>query len=214
MKPVTKDTIKGAKNELVAAAILVLFGAFGRYALVGWHIQPFPNFEVIMVTAFLAAMLLRSYIGVAVAFLAIALSDLMLGNISSIGTGSIVLFTYSGFAAIALISMASKKALTPHLSRLNAGAFGLGALTGVAFVLVYDVWTNFGWWALMYPHTTEGIAAVYALGAPFMLYHAISGAITFAAIGVPAAALYGAFSKSQSPARTGAAASKDAPAAN
>ena len=56
---------------------------------------------------------------------------------------------------------------------------------GIGFVLLYDIWTNFGWWYLMYPHTTQTFATVYLAGIPFMIYHLISGITTFIFIGAP-----------------------------
>jgi hypothetical protein len=38
----------------------------------------------------------------------------------------------------------------------------------------------------MYPHTASSLAAVFTAGVPFMLYHMISGVVTFIAIAVPA----------------------------
>jgi hypothetical protein len=42
-----------------------------------------------------------------------------------------------------------------------------------------------GWWYLMYPHDATSLALVYTAGLPFMLYHLISGVVTFCAIGLP-----------------------------
>jgi hypothetical protein len=61
----------------------------------------------------------------------------------------------------------------------------MAAGLGIGFVLIYDVWTNIGWWYLIYPHTAGTLAAVFTAGVPFMIYHMISGVFTFAVIALP-----------------------------
>ncbi len=166
---------------------LILFGTIGRYVLFGMGVQPFPNFEVIMVVTFLAMMLIRSPIALIVPLISMVGSDLLIGNPIFIGNqmNRIVLFTYSGFAIIALINLFNKERLWNGFGQLRLKTFGLAAGLGVGFVLLYDIWTNMGWWYLMYPHDVTSLAAVFTAGLPFMVYHMISGVVTFIAIAVP-----------------------------
>jgi hypothetical protein len=94
-------------------------------------------------------------------------------------------FTYSGFMFIALISLFNKDRLWRGLGQVRLRTLGLATGLGVGFVLIYDIWTNMGWWYLMYPHDATSLAAVFTAGLPFMVYHMISGVVTFTVIAVP-----------------------------
>ena len=181
--------IKNQTNlqQLIIMIGLILFGTIGRYVLFGMGVQPFPNFEVIMVVTFLAVMVLRSPLALIVPLVSMIGSDLLIGNPIFVGNqmNRIVLFTYSGFAIIALINLFNKDRLWSGLGQLRLKTVGLVAGLGVGFVLLYDIWTNVGWWYLMYPHDTSSLAMVFSAGVPFMVYHILSGVVTFLAIGLP-----------------------------
>jgi hypothetical protein len=174
-------------QQLITMIGLILFGTIGRYVLFGMGVQPFPNFEVIMVVTFLAVMLIRSPLALIVPLVSMIGSDVLIGNPIFVGDqmNRIVLFTYSGFAMIALINLFNKDRLWSGLGQLRLKSVGLAAGLGVGFVLLYDIWTNMGWWYLMYPHDATSLAMVYTAGVPFMIYHMISGVVTFCAIGLP-----------------------------
>jgi hypothetical protein len=174
-------------QQLITMIGLILFGTIGRYVLFGMGVQPFPNFEVIMVVTFLAVMLIRSPLALIVPLVSMIGSDVLIGNPIFVGDqmNRIVLFTYSGFAMIALINLFNKDRLWSGLGQLRLKSVGLSAGLGVGFVLLYDIWTNMGWWYLMYPHDATSLAMVYTAGVPFMIYHMISGVVTFCAIGLP-----------------------------
>jgi hypothetical protein len=182
-------SIKNQTNlqQLIVMIGLILFGTIGRYVLFGMGLQPFPNFEVIMVVTFLAVMLMRSPLALVVPLVSMIGSDLLIGNPIFVGNqmNRIVLFTYSGFAFIALINLFNKDRLWSRLGQLRLKSFGLAAGLGVGFVLLYDIWTNLGWWYLMYPHDVPSLVVVFTAGLPFMVYHMISGVVTFVAIAVP-----------------------------
>jgi len=97
----------------------------------------------------------------------------------------IVLFTYSGFAMIAVINIFNRNRFKNGLGKLKLKNIGIAAGLGIGFVLIYDVWTNVGWWYLIYPHNANTLAAVFSAGAPFMIYHMISAVFTFVAIALP-----------------------------
>lgn len=181
--------IKNQKNlqQIIIMIGLILFGSIGRYLLIGMGLQPFPNFEVIMIVTFLAVMLIRSPLSLIVPLISMITSDLLIGNPIFIGDqmNRIVLFTYSGFALITVINVFNKNRLWNQLGTIRLKSIGLMAGLGLGFVLLYDIWTNLGWWYLMYPHDVSSLALVYTAGLPFILYHAISGVVTFMAIGIP-----------------------------
>ena len=181
--------IKNQKNiqQLITVIGLTIFGIVGRYLLVGAGLQPFPNFEIIMVVTFLAVMLIRSPLALIVPLITMICSDVLIGNPIFMGDqmNRIVLFTYSGFTIIALLNLFNKERLWNRLGQFHMKNIGLMAGLGIGFVLIYDIWTNMGWWYLMYPHDVPSLALVYTAGLPFMIYHMISGIVTFVAIGVP-----------------------------
>jgi hypothetical protein len=174
-------------QQIIIVFGLIIIGAIGRYILFGLGTQPFPNFEIIMVISFIAVMLLRSNIALFVPLCSMILSDILIGNPIFIGSqmNKIVMFTYSGFALIAVANIFLRERIRSHLSSLKLQNLIFIGGIGLIFVLVYDVWTNFGWWYLMYPHTAETMTIVYLAGIPFMLYHLMSGLITFIFIGAP-----------------------------
>jgi len=178
---------QGNLQQLITIIGLILLGTIGRYVLFGMGVQPFPNFEVIMVVTFLAIMLIRSPLALIVPLISMIGSDLLIGNPIFVGDqmNRIVLFTYSGFAIIGLINLLNKNRLWDSLGKARLKSVGLIAGLGIGFVLLYDIWTNMGWWYLMYPHDISSLAMVYTAGLPFMLYHLISGIVTFCAIGLP-----------------------------
>jgi hypothetical protein len=178
---------QGNLQQIIVFIGLILFGTIGRYVLFGMGVQPFPNFEVIMVVTFLAVMLLRSPIALLVPLVSMIGSDLLIGNPIFVGDqmNRIVIFTYSGFAIIALVSLLNKEKLWSGLGRFRLKTVGMVAGLGVGFVLLYDIWTNLGWWYLMYPHDASSLALVYTAGLPFMVYHLLSGIVTFCALGLP-----------------------------
>ena len=51
--------------------------------------------------------------------------------------------------------------------------------------IIYDCWTAFGWWYLMYPHTLQNLKFVYSLQIPFTIYHIISTLIFVPLFGTP-----------------------------
>lgn len=174
-------------QQMITIIGLILFGTIGRYVLFEMGVQPFPNFEVIMVVTFLAVMLIRSPLALIVPLISMIGSDLLIGNPIFVGDqmNRIVLFTYSGFALIGLINLLNRNRLWNSLGQFRLKSVGLIAGLGIGFVLLYDIWTNMGWWYLLYPHDVPSLLMVYSAGLPFMAYHLISGVATFCAIGLP-----------------------------
>ena len=174
-------------HQILAMLLLIAIGTISRYLLVGFDLQPFPNFELIMLVTLLAALVIKPTLAIFIPLTCMILSDILIGNPIFIGNqmNRIVIFTYSGFALIATINIMFREKLTPLFSKITIKSTGMIAGIGIGFVLLYDIWTNFGWWYLMYPHNPSTLATVYMLGIPFMIYHIISGIVTFIVIGIP-----------------------------
>jgi hypothetical protein len=151
------------------------------------QVQPFPNFEIIMVLTFLAVLFIRPTLAFLVPLFAMIGSDLILGNAIFVGNhmNKIILFTYTGFLIITMVSMLIREKSTHHLRNLTASSMGSVIGTGVLFVLIYDLWTNIGWWYIGFPHTIEHLTAVMIAGIPFMVYHMLSAMFTFTLIAMP-----------------------------
>jgi hypothetical protein len=91
----------------------------------------------------------------------------------------------SGYVFIALIGFYTKRK-----SKLNYAFVPKILGAGIVGIIIYDLWTNFGFWLTYsklgwYPATLEGLATVYAGGIPFMIWHILSGAIAITVITIP-----------------------------
>ncbi len=159
---------------LPTAILLFLMGFIGRIALHDYH-----NFETVMVSVFLASMLLPIYLSFIVTISIMIASDIYLGYF---GSSKILLFTYSGFMLVSFITAKYKNAIE---GKFNSGTMYKFTSSGIIFALVYDTWTNFGVFWLSYTHTIDNLILVYVLGIPFMIYHLLSSIVTFSLIGFP-----------------------------
>ena len=159
---------------LPTAIVLFVLGFGGRVALHEYH-----NFETVMVSVFLAAMLLPTAMSLLVTLSIMIFSDLYLGYF---GTSKILFFTYTGFILVSSITSKFKDKIGGEVS---AGTMYKFTSSGIIFALVYDTWTNFGVFWINYSHTIENLFLVYALGLPFMIYHLLSSIMTFSLIGFP-----------------------------
>ena len=159
---------------LPTAILLFALGFGGRILLHDYH-----NFETVMVSVFLASMLLPLNIAVLITMAIMVLSDLYLGYM---GATKILFFTYTGFLLVSLISSKFKNKLE---GKFTSGTVYKFTSAGIIFALVYDMWTNFGVFWLSYGHTIDNLFLVYTLGLPFMIYHLLSSIVTFSLIGFP-----------------------------
>jgi len=125
-----------------------------------------PNVELIMLTSVLASMYLGKKWGVALAILALALSDLVIGNTM------IMVFTWSAFAGIAFLGGLIKK-WKGGKRVVVAGGYGLVS------ALVFYFYTNFGVWLIsgMYQKTLAGLIKCYVMALPFLRLHAVSSVV-------------------------------------
>lgn len=173
--------------DLALLSIFVIIGTVGRFILVGWGIQPFPNFEIIMVLTFISFLVIRPALVFLIPLLSMVFSDILLGNPILVGNAmnSIVLFTYTGFLIISFFFLKTRKVSHHSLTKMTVKSIGLCIGVGMLSTLIYDIWTNAGWWYLMYPHTLETFVSVFLAGIPFMLYHQLSTMFTFLTVAIP-----------------------------
>jgi len=171
------DTVIVTNNRLsnLSTAILLFVIGFGGRVI----LHDYPNFETVMVSVFLASMLLPLSMSFIVTISIIGFSDLYLGYF---GTSKIILFTYSGFLLVSLITSKFKNHIKGNYNSNTVYKF---SATGIIFAGIFDVWTNFGVFLLSYETTFENLILVYILGIPFMIYHLLSSIMTFSLIGFP-----------------------------
>ena len=135
-------------------------------------------FFLIATISMLSGFLLDRRYSIVVPVSIMLLTDLIIGN------NLIFIFTWSGFAMIALLShiLKSRRGFNLQSKYLILG-------TGIAGVLLYDIWTNFGCWLMWYPHTLEGLILCYTLAIPFTLWHLLSTALSITLVILPIAYL-------------------------
>lgn len=159
------------KNRIIAALTLIILGVICRILLKGVMMDVF---FIIAVVSILSGLLLGGYYTFIVPISIMIITDLIIGN------NMIFLFTWSGFAILAVIGylLKSKQSLTIRKAPMIIGS-------GIAGILIYDLWTNFGCWLGWYPHTFEGLATCYTVAIPFTLWHLITTTIALTAVIIP-----------------------------
>lgn len=149
-----------SKAKLAMAALLIVFGAVGRYLL-----QDLPNIETITVVALLAGSLLGGVWTVVIGLSVVALTDMLIGNTS------IMLYTWTAWAVVGVFGWVLRKREKRPL-RHSLELTGMGLCANVFFY----IWTNFGVWQMgwLYPGTVDGLIMSYVAGLPFLKYQLIS----------------------------------------
>lgn len=161
------------KKFLFALALLGI-GIVGRMLLTSY-----PNMETVLVVTMLAGCMLGGIYTFVIPILVMAVTDFL------IGTNWIFLFAWSGFAFIGFWGYLLKNKRKASL-KFVATLFGIG----LGATLAYDIWTAFGWWYLMHPHTLGSLGLVYLLQIPFTLRHLVSTAIFVPLVSIPVLYLY------------------------
>jgi len=186
------DIIKNNKSKIIIASLLITLGVVGRLTLsellpntpslylnIGGMTQPLfmmDLFFLVAVIALLSGLILGSYYAFIVPISVILITDVLLGN------NYILLFTWSGFAMIGLIGYLLK-AKNKFTIKNTPTIFG----AGIASVLLYDLWTNFGCWLGWYPHNVAGLSTCFTVALPFMLWHILSTTVAIALVVLPIA---------------------------
>lgn len=171
-------------DKRLIAILLISMGIIGRIWM-RWMLPAAPHFyidiggssyPVFMMDMFFwvaaISMIAGKYLGKIYAFVVplsvMAISDIYFGNTW------IMMFTWSGFIMMGFISY----------TRRNA-SFDSYIGYGLASVLLYDLWTNFGSWLGWYPHTINGLILCFTLAIPFMLWHILSTAVALTLLSIP-----------------------------
>ncbi|HID71580.1 MAG TPA: hypothetical protein EYP29_02405 [Thermoplasmata archaeon] len=184
----------GKREQIFVALFLVFVGSAGRLAL-----AKYPNLETVMVATFLIGLYVDKRVAFLFPLLIMTISDYLMGYppFSLTGMSSIWIFTYSGFAFIYFLSKRHRGRIEKDLGKIGLKSAANAAGYGVVFALIYDLWTNLGAWWLMYPHTLNGFVLCYIMAVPFMLYHAVSGALTFVTFALPFVAVHKVISENK-----------------
>ena len=189
---------KFGKEKLLLLGLLVAIGVFSRIVLHDFFnsiANPWAEYgflDVFFVTAAVAifsGILLGKYFTIIVPLAVIAITDFFYALVDPANvahwTSWLFLFTGSGYVFMALIG-----SYTKNKSKLNFAFIPKLLGAGILGVVIYDLWTNFGFWLSYskmgwYPQTLEGLATVYSGGVPFMIWHIISTAICLTVVAVP-----------------------------
>ena len=179
------------RNQLFTAFLLILIGIVGRiylrnflpamphfYITINGITQPIfiaDMFFLIAIIALFSGILLRGIYSFIVPLVVMAITDLLYGN------NFIFLFTWSGFAFISLLGYRWKNKLA-----FNAKSVAMTVGLSASAVIIYDLWTNFGWWlGPYYPHNLQGLALCYTLALPFFIWHLLSTAVATTIVAFP-----------------------------
>jgi hypothetical protein len=186
------------KQKLMIAGILIMIGVLSRITLHDYFNSinnPFTTngfldvFFIIALISILSGILLGKYFIFIIPICVIGITDIFYGIIDPINAALwatwLFLFTTSGYVFIAILGLYTRKNSKFDISFfpkiLGAGIFG---------IIVYDLWTNFGFWLSysklgFYPQTLGGLTTVFIGGLPFMLWHILSFSIAFTLIILP-----------------------------
>jgi len=146
------------QRKIIFAILLIAFAVISRLLL-----KNLPNVETITVTVLLAGSMLGGVYAVVIALVAMAISDMIIGN------DAILIFTWGAFAIIGLLGLVlhkKKKTGFKYVLQMT----GLGMIASLLFYFL----TNFGVWLMwpsMYSPTWQGLMQSYIMGLPFLRYN-------------------------------------------
>jgi len=186
------------KQKISLAAVLIAIGVISRILLHDFF-NGIPNpwaeygfLDVFFVTAAIAifsGILLGRYFVFIVPIGVLVITDVFYAIVDPVNaaqwTSWLFLFTFSGYVLMALIGFYTRKK-----SELNYAFIPKLLGVGILGVVIYDLWTNFGFWLSYsrmgwYPTTLEGLGTVYVGGLPFMLWHILSAGIALTVVVIP-----------------------------
>jgi hypothetical protein len=144
------------RKQLWLASGLIVTAALWR--VINWHYGLAPNLEIVTASSLLAAVWIGWRGAVAVPLLAMAVSDVVIGN------SPILFFTWTAFALIGGGGLLLRRWQGRPAGLMLASLGG-----GIAASLFFFIYTNFGVWLIgnSYPHTWAGLMQCYAMGLPF-----------------------------------------------
>lgn len=159
-----------AKRIRIFVLIGIVLVALNKLTLS--RFSPIPNFEMIIPTLCVVGCLslhpggnkfwrhLTRYF--VVALITVSLADLLIW-----GFHPIYAFTWSGFVVCWLLARREKLSIFERFKTLLRHTM----LTAAIAILVFDIYTCFGWAFLAGARTLAGFAAVFLAQIPFTLYH-------------------------------------------
>jgi len=179
------------RKQLFTAFLLIIIGVLGRiylrqflpaiphfYITINGITQPIfiaDMFFIVAIVSLYSGLLLRGLYSFIVPISVMLITDLFYGN------NFIFLFTWSGFALISLLGYSFKNNI-----KFNRKSIIKTVGLGIAGVIIYDAWTNFGWWlGPYYPHNLYGLTLCYTLALPFFIWHLLSMTIAIVITVVP-----------------------------
>lgn len=140
-------------------------------------LTPFPNFELIIPALVVIGSFSlytggnKFWRGVTRYFGIIALVSVFLIDIGFWGLRKIYIFTWSGFIICWLLGMHNKLSMFDKFKKL----LWRTTLTAAIAILIFDIYTAFGWWAVgPTTHTLAGLASVYLFQIPYTIFHLAS----------------------------------------
>ena len=142
------------KKKIIFSIFVIVFGVAFRIFLN--EVIEIPNFEAVTSLSLVSGSFLGGIFAPVIPLLIIFLSDIYFGNTS------VYLFTWSAFILIGIFGIFFRKNSKYYFLKITGG--------GIASVLFFYLWTNFGWWLTfgMYPMDFQGLFRCYLAGLPFL----------------------------------------------
>lgn len=142
------------KKKILFSIFITIFGIIFRIFLntkVG-----IPNFEAVTALSLISGSFFGGIYGPLISVSIIFFSDLYFGN------NFILFFTWSAFILIGAFGSLIKRNSRHYLPKIIG--------SGIASVLFFYLWTNFGWWLIsgMYPMGFQGLIQSYIAAIPFL----------------------------------------------
>lgn len=196
------DKIDVNMQKILLAVLLISIGFLSRIILHDFFnniTNPWEQsgllgldvFFVIATVSIFSGIILGKYYALIIPITVIVISDVFYAFVNPVNvllyTTYLFLFTVTGYVFISLLGFYTKKK-----SKLNKAFIPKIFGAGIVGIIIYDLWTNFGFWlsfSRLYPDylspTISGLITAYTWGMPMMIWHIISGSIAITIISVP-----------------------------
>ena len=150
------------KRKILFSIFIIFIGVTIRIFLN--EVIRIPNFEAVTSLSLVSGSFLGGVFAPVIPLFIIFLSDTYFG----FGHHPIYLFTWSAFILIGIFGLLFKRSSKYYFLKITGG--------GIASVLFFYLWTNFGWWLSfgMYPMNLQGLIQSYIAGLPFLKNQLIS----------------------------------------